>query len=728
MPFMTASPYFKYYYSTGPVGPVVYTGNLFMFGIANNGQLGDSSRISWYTKSSPTQVGTGTQWDSVVTSSYQTKSIYAINSSKLLFSWGSNTVSQLGLPGGDRSSPTQIGSSSWSLVAANDQSGAAIRIDGGLFSWGSGDFGQLGTGNQSIVSSPTQIGTSSWSLIAAGSYSYFGIRDDKTLWTWGYNQLGYLGLTDKINRSSPVQIGSGSWTTVAASSGITSALTDTGTLYSWGNNQYGQLGDNTTINRSSPVQIGSMVWSNISNDFTKTMGISQGKMYFTGVYPVPDRIFNWRTIAVGPNFVLGIREIDSTLWAWGGNQQGQLGLNDNIFRSSPVQVGTSSWSQVAAGDSFSVGLTSNGRLFTWGDNFYSQLGQNNTIRRSSPTQVGTSSWSQVAAGASAGFAIRSNGSLFAWGGQNFGVLGNFREFTTAASPVQIGASSWSSVSAGISNTAAIRSDGKLFVWGSNDSGQLGQTFGPASIVARSSPVQLGTFNWNKVSIGNNQIMAIRSDSKLFSWGNNVNGQLGLSNTSNRSSPVQIGTGNWLSLASGENACYAVTATNVLFGWGIYNSLSANFRGLLSGTQSSPVQIATGVADVYTRATNLLNLYGYRYYYKQNLGGVVEEMNPLSYGIKPVGLTYVARSSMTQIGTASNWKQVIATGYGAYMQTTGGVWYKWGATPDLMLTDAVPVAAPTFAGTSAITVLAGKNAVVYPDYNSAESLFGYIQKT
>jgi alpha-tubulin suppressor-like RCC1 family protein len=727
MPFITASPYFKYYYSTGSVGPVVYTGRLFMFGVGNYGQLGDSSRISWYAKSSPTQVGVTTQWDSVVTS-YQSRSIYAINSSKLLFSWGTNSVSQLGHGGGNRSSPTQIGSSSWSLVAANDQSGSAIRIDGRLFSWGAGDFGQLGTGNQSIVSSPTQIGTSSWLMVAAGSYSYFGIRDDKTLWAWGYNQIGYLGLTDKSNRSSPVQIGSGSWTTVTAAPGITSALSDTGILYSWGDNKYGQLGDTSTITRSSPVQIGSMVWSNISNDSIKTMGISQGKMYVTGVYPVPDQIFNWKTIAVGPNFALGIRQSDSTLWAWGDNQGGQLGLNDRLPRSVPVQVSTSSWSQVAAGDSFSVGLTSNGRLFTWGDNFYSQLGQNNTIRRSSPTQVGTSSWSQVAAGASAGFAIRSNGSLFAWGGQNFGVLGNFRTFTTAASPVQIGLSSWSSVSAGISNTAAIRRDGKLFIWGSNDSGQLGQTFGPASIVARSSPVQLGTLNWNKVSVGNNQIMAIRSDSKLFAWGNNVNGQLGLTNTSNRSSPVQIGTSNWLSLASGENACYAVTASNVLFGWGQSQRLSANFTGgPLSGSQSSPVQIATGVSDVYTRATNLLNLYSYRYYYRLSLG-VIEEMKPLSYGINPIGLTYAFRSSMTQIGTASNWKNVVATGYGAYMQTTGGVWYKWGATPDIMLDNAIPVATPTLLAVSNVTVISGKNSPVYPEYNSAESLFGYIQKS
>ena len=83
---------------------------------------------------------------------------------------------------------------------------------------------------------------------------------------------------------------------------------------------------------------------------------------------------------------------------WCSNTLGQLGLNDLIARSSPVQVGTSSWSALATGTSHVTALRSDGGLFTWGNNANGELGSSSRVHRSSPVQVGTSSWSKVASG------------------------------------------------------------------------------------------------------------------------------------------------------------------------------------------------------------------------------------------------------------------------------------------------------------------------------------------
>ena len=94
---------------------------------------------------------------------------------------------------------------------------------------------------------------------------------------------------------------------------------------------------------------------------------------------------------------------DGTLWAWGENERGELGLNDIIDRSSPVQVGSSTdWSTEAAklaGEQFGFrGIKTDGTLWGWGDNELGELGQNNRTKYSSPVQIPGTKWVSVACG------------------------------------------------------------------------------------------------------------------------------------------------------------------------------------------------------------------------------------------------------------------------------------------------------------------------------------------
>jgi alpha-tubulin suppressor-like RCC1 family protein len=101
-----------------------------------------------------------------------------------------------------------------------------------------------------------------------------------------------------------------------------------------------------------------------------------------------------------------------------------LGDGTTINKSSPVQIGSSSWTSVTAGESHSAAIRTDGALFTWGGNTSGQLGDGTTINKSSPVQIGSSSWTMVTAGAEgtqqAG--LTADGYLFQWGNDT-GILG-----------------------------------------------------------------------------------------------------------------------------------------------------------------------------------------------------------------------------------------------------------------------------------------------------------------
>jgi alpha-tubulin suppressor-like RCC1 family protein len=123
----------------------------------------------------------------------------------------------------------------------------AIRNDGLLFAWGIGGSGRLGDGFTTSRSSPVQIGASSWTSVAAGLNHSLAIRNDGLLFAWGIGSSGQIGDDFIINRSSPVQIGSSSWTSISAGGYHSLAVRNDGLLFAWGLNSFGALGNNDSV-------------------------------------------------------------------------------------------------------------------------------------------------------------------------------------------------------------------------------------------------------------------------------------------------------------------------------------------------------------------------------------------------------------------------------------------------------------------------------------------------
>ena len=98
---------------------------------------------------------------------------------------------------------------------------------------------------------------------------------------------------------------------------------------------------------------------------------------------------------------------DGTLWSWGSNNNGQLGLGNTTNYSSPKQIGAlTTWSIIQCNGQCAV-IKTDGRLWVWGNNATGQLGLGDTTNRSSPVQVGAlATWTTVSCGqgATAGIA------------------------------------------------------------------------------------------------------------------------------------------------------------------------------------------------------------------------------------------------------------------------------------------------------------------------------------
>jgi len=364
-------------------------------------------------------------------------------------------------------------------------------IGSALFTWGTGGSGALGDNSSINKSSPVQTVSTGLNWIRACSNgltgSQGGIKLDGTLWLWGDNSAGNLGNNNTVNRSSPVQtVAAGTnWCNLSFSNtGRSAGLKTDGTLWLWGCGTAGTLGDNNTIRRSSPVQT-----------------------VATGT--------NWTSVASGSQHMAGIKR-DGTLWMWGLNTTGELGINNIVSRSSPVQTisTTTTWCSVAVSGCATAGLKTDGTLWLWGGNG-GTLGNNDTVGRSSPVQTvstGTN-WKQVSVGCTGlgGHvqAIKIDGTLWLWGRNEGGALGN-NNTINRSSPVQTVATgtNWrvlASIQAG-NRSGAIKTDGTLWLWGCNQNGNLGIN----SLITQSSPVQtiaLGT-NWKQVSAGDTTVAVL----------------------------------------------------------------------------------------------------------------------------------------------------------------------------------------------------------------------------
>ena len=687
-------------------------GTLWTWGYNSFGQLGNNTTTN--TSSPGTTIGGGTTWAQVSAGDLHTA---AIKTDGTLWTWGYNSFGQLG-DGTivNKSSPgsTAGGGTTWRQVSAGKATTtgsftAAVKTDGTLWTWGSnygGVLGNAGTNSQSISSPGTTAGGgTNWASVASGYYNIQATKTDGTLWSCGYNAYGELGDGTFSSRTSPVTVAGGgtTWSTATNAIGAgraSGALKTDGTLWTWGNNAIGQLGNGVTANFLSPITIvgGGTTWSTISAGTTHA----------------------------------GAIKTDGTLWMWGHNHLGQLGVGNISSYASPVTIagGGTSWSRLVCGYYHSAAVKTDGTLWAWGYDFYGQLGDGTIVNKSSPVTVagGGTTWNTTTGTISAGYyssaAIKTDGNLWAWGLNTFGQIGNN---TTSTTSIPTLTQSWIQVADHSQSFAAIKTDGSLWTWGYNSYGQLGNntnttTLSPGTTIG-------GGTNWKQVALATSSMLAVKTDGTLWSWGYNGYGQLGTGNYLSSSSPITVAGGgtNWAAVAIGYGG-YPIVPTTLatktdgsLWVWGD-NSVGQLALNLPNG-YSSPVTTAGGGttwkqvdADGYQTAAiktdGTLWTWGNNQYGMLGDGTVVNKSSPVTvagggttwsqvsvgvyhtgaiktdgtlwtwgynfYGQLGTGNTVGYSSPVTTAGGGTTWKQVAVGNYhSSYAIKTDGTLWTWG---------------------------------------------------
>ena len=302
-------------------------GSMWAWGKNEQGMAGYNLAPSGGQRSSPVQIGTETTWKYAAAGSYGS---LALKTDGTIWSCGYNFEGILGLNQnlGRISSPTQIGTdTNWKQIDVGLQNFGGIKTDGTLWMWGTGSALMWVTNSNAMRSSPTQMPGTTWKKCAFGKYTGAGIKTDGTLWMWGDNGQGTLGLNKAApsasGASSPIQVPGTNWDNITLNFGgdwrrVLATKTD-GTLWTWGSTGVGMMGLNDgspSVRRSSPTQIPG-TWATAAD----------------GVFD------NSEAETISPEDVTTAKKADGNYYVWGrGVTYGGLGLNDKVSRSSPTQL------------------------------------------------------------------------------------------------------------------------------------------------------------------------------------------------------------------------------------------------------------------------------------------------------------------------------------------------------------------------------------------------------
>ena len=283
-----------------------------------------------------------------------------------------------------------------------------------------------------------------------------------------------------------------------------------------------------------------------------------------------------------------ILKSDGTVWTWGANFNGKLGIGDtNPVRSVvPVEVhgagnvGYLNSVKLIMGCEFhNVAVKPDGTVWCWGWNGIGQLGNGTTNDSWTPTQTGLTAIPPLTSVVKLGgrpyftLAVKSDGTIWAWGMNQFGQMGNGTVSPFTNVPVMV-SNSWPGgaingplqVTCGYQFGAALATNGTVWTWGSGSHGELGNgTTTPSYYPARVA----GLTNITAISAGWYHILALRADGTVWDWGNNSNGELGDGNSLNGLSPVQVlNVSNIVSVSGGDAHSTALAADGTIWKWGV----------------------------------------------------------------------------------------------------------------------------------------------------------------
>ena len=318
---------------------------------------------------------------------------------------------------------------------------------------------------------------------------------------------------------------------------------------------------------------------------------------------MPTRIGTDQWVAIGAGLChsFGV-QADGSVWAWGRNSNGQLGIGSTGNRSSPTSIGTTSdWPLIVAGGYHCLAVRTGGALWAWGMNGFGELADGTVTDRTEPTLAYTSGlWATLSAGNFHSLATRPDGSLYAWGDNTYGELGDGG--TGSQDTVKhIGtATDWVQLAGGGSHSLGLKADGELLAWGRNDNGQIGLGTSGANVTSPTVAADFGdpfgpTITSITSSTHPNPAVWYSSRNASFSWaaGSHTNGNLGYSYAfdhqyGNAPPQTNLGMGTTASYSGLADGCWYlhVAAVDKLGNWSVPAQFSVSIDNVAPVTTPS----------------------------------------------------------------------------------------------------------------------------------------------
>jgi len=271
-------------------------------------------------------------------------------------------------------------------------------------------------------------------------------------------------------------------------------------------------------------------------------------------------ISTYNSISAGKNYALATRK-DGTAWAIGSNNYGQLGIGSYESKAKLVQIeGLTDITSISAGETHSIALDSYGTVYGWGSNANGELSSKYTGKDTSKPVVISmprDTIIQISAGKAESAFVTTNGQVYGMGK----ILNGYIPGVTNAVKVEVGTN----------YLLILRADGTIYKY---QNGQLTQVSNIKNAI--------------DISVQNNVNMYQSVDEKAYTWGENINGQLGLNSTEEVSNPTQVlenGT-NVFRIGAGYNNTFIISNTGFIY------SAGDNKRGELGNGTSENDQSTT----------------------------------------------------------------------------------------------------------------------------------------
>ncbi len=303
-----------------------------------------------------------------------------------------------------------------------------------------------------------------------------------------------------------------------------------------------------------------------------------------------------RAIACGKSSSFLV-DVNGNVFAWGANDDGQLGIGSFSRALTPTLVGDiTDVVAISSNEYHTLALTGSGKLYAWGYNTDGELGNGSNQPAGSPTQVsGPTDFAAIAAGKHYSIGVTSDGRVWAWGSNVDGHLGLGYEGGTVLVPTLVTTSVLNTpgmVAAGAA-TSFFKPDDtatngvSIYSWGSNIAGELGRDDGNDSTIRNTPGTISGTVHVTAISIRYYHILALREDGSVLAWGGNSDGQLGDGTTTSRNAPDAVNlVQHVLAVAAGTMHSLALGDDGRVMAWG-----GNGFGQLGDGTyNSSPVRL------------------------------------------------------------------------------------------------------------------------------------------